>query len=66
MTPEDETFLRGDAAAFHEVIERRSKAIESLLKSLEHLPRERQFAILTSWYDLDQLEKIAEFQDREN
>jgi hypothetical protein len=48
----------------HEICSRRDKAVRSLLKSLEHLSREQQFSILTSWMSLDDLEKLAEFQKR--
>jgi hypothetical protein len=48
-----------------ELLKRRSAAIESLMKSLEHLPRESQFTILTSFMSIDDLERIAKIQDKE-
>jgi hypothetical protein len=48
-----------------ELLSRRDKAVRSLLSSLEHLPREQQFAVLTSNLSVEELERLAEFQDRE-
>ena len=47
------------------LFQRRSAAIMSLLKSLEELPREQQFLILTSNLSVTRLEKLAKFQKGE-
>ena len=44
---------------------RRGAAINSLTASLEHLPREFQFLILTSGLSITELEALAEFQKRD-
>lgn len=44
---------------------RRGAAINSLMASLEHLPREFQFLILTSGLSITELEALAEFQKRD-
>ena len=44
---------------------RRGTAINSLMTSLEHLPREFQFLVLTSGLSITQLEALAEFQNRD-
>lgn len=49
--------------AFLILMERRDKAVKSLLKSLKHLSREKQFAILTSYMPVGELEKMAKFQE---
>lgn len=46
------------------MLERRSKAVESLLASLAHLPIDRQYSILTSRLDIETLEALAEFNKR--
>jgi hypothetical protein len=48
-----------------ELLERRNQAVGSLLSSLSHLPREQQFVVLTSSLSVEELETLAEFQDRE-
>lgn len=47
-----------------DLLQRRDAAISSLLASLEHLSREQQFAIITSFMDVRRLEEMAKFQDR--
>jgi hypothetical protein len=44
------------------ILSNRDYAIRVLMDSLDHLSRERQYAIITSWIDVDQLMEIAEFQ----
>jgi hypothetical protein len=46
------------------LLKRREEAVQSLLKSLEHLSKEEQFVILTSWLSIEELEKLAIFQRR--
>jgi hypothetical protein len=46
------------------LLRRRESAVASLLKSLEHLSREHQYAILTSWLPISVLEDLAKFQER--
>jgi hypothetical protein len=41
---------------------RRQAAVDSLLHSLKHLSREQQYATLTSWMSVGQLEECAAFQ----
>jgi hypothetical protein len=50
--------------AITKLVVRRNKAVKSLLDSLAHLPRERQFVILTSFFSVSELEKLAAFQKR--
>lgn len=46
------------------LLKRRNDAVVKLMKSLEYLPRERQYSVITSWMGLDQLEELTEFQRR--
>ncbi len=46
-----------------QLLTKRSKLVTRLLKSLSHLEREHQFAILTSWLSLEDLEKLVKFQE---
>ena len=52
-------------SSIFDVSNERHKLLERLLKALDHLPRERQFAILTSWYSVKKLRKITKFQERD-
>jgi len=51
--------------AIEDLIKRRDICIKSLLNSLEHLPREMQFSIITSNLSIDDLEALAAFQARD-
>lgn len=44
--------------------ERREVAVKRLIAGLEHLSLEQQYATITAWMPIDELEKLAEFQDR--
>lgn len=43
---------------------RREAAVLSLLKSLEYMDKERQFYAITSHMHIDDLERLAKFQER--
>lgn len=45
---------------------KRDELIRRLLKALEHLSREQQFSILTSFMSLDELRELVKFQERPN
>lgn len=45
------------------LLDRRDRCIKSLLRTLEHLDRERQFAVLTSYLSIDDLERLTRFQE---
>ena len=51
-------------ARVQSLLERRSRAVGSLLRSLAHLDRERQFSVLTAYLSIDDLERLARFQER--
>ena len=42
----------------------RDELIRRLMKALEHLSRERQFSILTSFMSMDELHELVKFQER--
>lgn len=46
-----------------ELLKERDMLIRRLLKALEHLSRERQFSVLTSFMSLDELHKLVKFQE---
>lgn len=46
------------------LLERRDAAIKRLCRALAHRSREDVMAIITSFLSIDELEKLAEFQDR--
>jgi hypothetical protein len=43
----------------------RDELIRRLMKALEHLSRERQFSILSSYLSMVELRKLVEFQERD-
>lgn len=53
--PEDELF---------DFVKQRAELIKRLMKALEHLSREHQYAVLCSWMSMDELEKLVRFQER--
>jgi hypothetical protein len=48
-----------------EIAKRRAAACERLEKALAHKTRLELLAIITGWMSVEDLEKLAEFQDRE-
>lgn len=46
-----------------DLLGKRSKLIVRLIKALQHLPLERQYAIVTSFIPIEQLEEIVKFQE---
>lgn len=61
--------LRDDAefdnrvAGIMDLLGRRSKAVASLVKSLKHLPIEHQFAVITSFMSITDLENCVRVQE---
>jgi hypothetical protein len=50
--------------ALNATIQRREELTWRLVKALAHFPREKQIAIITSFFSLDKLQKLVEFQER--
>lgn len=46
------------------LLERRTKACEKIDKALAHKSRIEVINIITSWLTIDELEKLAEFQNK--
>ena len=47
-----------------ELSKERDELTRRLMAALQHLSRERQFSILTSFLSLEELRKLIEFQER--
>jgi hypothetical protein len=44
-------------------LHKRDVLVRRLMKALRHLPKERQYAVITSFMSLKELERIVEFQE---
>lgn len=44
---------------------RRKAAMEVLMESLKHLTRPEQYAVLTAWMSVEELEALAKRQNRQ-
>jgi hypothetical protein len=52
------------ADALRKTIERREAATKRLIAALQHVDRERAIFIICSFMSIDEVEKLAEFQER--
>ena len=47
-----------------EVLNRRQAAADRVIRALSHLPHEHAMYIVMAWIELDRLERLADFQER--